>query len=220
MSNPSKQKGTAAEGLVLEWLTGITGAPMHRLVQHGSRDIGDLGGIEGVVLEVKSGQPDVRAWLRETEVERRNADASLAFCIWRTPGTTNPADWLVFYDPDQRSAFSARSAPISGPQRLFPLHVRTVAAWACHAALRFDGRLPGPSSTDAYAMTGQQFEPWLCELVARLDSPSFPKLSLREPSPTRSCARCFHGMHIDPCPLCSCNDYLPALPRESSPQSS
>lgn len=94
----ARRKGTAAETAVVDYLH-VTGRPhVERRAANGNSDRGDIAGIPGVVLEVKSGaRLELPAWLKETEVERVNDDAAYGLLIVKPKGvgTTRVADWPV-----------------------------------------------------------------------------------------------------------------------------
>lgn len=92
MSNPSKQKGTRAETNVVRYLK-AHGIKAKRKALTGSQDQGDLDveTTQGkMVLEVKAGQQtanpnrsQMAEWLRQAEVEGRNAKESSALVVVR-----------------------------------------------------------------------------------------------------------------------------------------
>lgn len=173
--NASKAKGTRGEGDVLRWLAGITGITLHRNVLHGSKDVGDIGGLvdsEGrpIVIEVKACKtPALREWLRGLDKERSNANARWAFIVWRTPGTTSPSDWIVITN-DLGAAM-----PAPGPATMLAKFVRAACPFAYPAfrtyrfvGFRCDGQIAANSvDCDAVAMTGDAFEWWLGSVVGR-----------------------------------------------------
>lgn len=55
------------------------------------RDVGDLAGVQGTVVECKRERRlDLAGWVDEAEAERRNAGASLAVVVSKRRGTTEP----------------------------------------------------------------------------------------------------------------------------------
>lgn len=174
VTNPPRKKGTKAEGEVLRWLTGVTGYPLHRHALHGNRDVGDIGNLPETMLEVKAGKPDMAAWLRQLDVEQANADTRFGFIVWRTPGTTDPHQWVVIARPDR---LLRPRYPVPGPTHRLPLYVRRCAAFAntgvnyvgANVGYRSDGTMPDSvEACDAVAMTGGAFEAWLGENVGRV----------------------------------------------------
>lgn len=82
MSNPSKKRGTRFETAVVAALRTNGFAQAERRALSGSRDLGDITGIPGVVIEAKSQQRHSLAeWLDEAELEKANAGADVAF-VW------------------------------------------------------------------------------------------------------------------------------------------
>ncbi len=173
MTNPPKKKGTAAEGEVLRWLVGVTGLTLHRYGPMGVRDVGDIGGLPDVCLEVKSGAPAMAKWLRQLDVEQTNLGARWAFIVWRTPGSTNPHDWLVIGRAHDR--FLRPRFPVPGPMVRLPHYTRRCAAFAnagvnyvgANVGFRCDGFMPeSTADCHAVAMTGGSFETWLGDTLA------------------------------------------------------
>lgn len=98
----AKAKGRTTENQAVEWLRnqGWVNAERRRLT--GSEDQGDITGIPGMVIEVKSAahwKPS--QWLTECETERHNANAELAFVMARPKGGTNVEDWVIMMTPNQ-----------------------------------------------------------------------------------------------------------------------
>lgn len=167
MSNPSKQKGTQAEGEVLRWLSEVTHLPLHRNVLHGALDVGDIGGVPDCMIEVKAGRPAMASWLKELDRQTINLSARFGFLIWRTPGTTDPRKWVVIARPHQwlRPRF-----PVPGPMIRLPYMVRRCSSFAdaginyvgANVGFRSDGFMPESiDDCHAVAMTGAAFETWL-----------------------------------------------------------
>jgi hypothetical protein len=96
VTNKPKQKGTAAESAVVSFLR-TAGFPWaERLALQGGKDRGDITGIPGVVVEVKSVQTYAfNQWLKEAQVERDNAQADFGFVVAkpRMVGTTRTGSW-------------------------------------------------------------------------------------------------------------------------------
>lgn len=93
MVNKAKNKGTAGESAVVKALraNGFEGAERRALA--GSADLGDILVAPGVIAEVKTGHhakdashEQIMRWLDETERERRNAKAALAFLVIQRTG--------------------------------------------------------------------------------------------------------------------------------------
>lgn len=94
----SRKKGTAAESVVVEHIRAAGWPHAERRAANGTTDRGDIAGIPGVVLEVKSGaRLELPAWLKETEVERVNDGAAYGLLIVKPKGvgTTRVGDWPV-----------------------------------------------------------------------------------------------------------------------------
>lgn len=89
--NKQKRKGTNFESMLVNWLK-YNGFPdARREVLHGSKDVGDIGGVTWrglpVVIEAKDCQRQQHmAWLAEAEAERENAGADIAIVIAHRKG--------------------------------------------------------------------------------------------------------------------------------------
>ena len=72
----------------------------HRSREGEDDDRGDIAGIPGVVIEVKTGQtPRWAEWLEQLDAEiarehKRTGFAPDGLVLWRRPGVTSPAGWL------------------------------------------------------------------------------------------------------------------------------
>jgi hypothetical protein len=97
----AKAKGRATENQAVAWLIskGWVNAERRRLT--GSEDQGDVTGIPGICIEVKSAAAwaPVR-WLRECSLETLNAKAEIGFVMARPKGGVNVDDWVVMMTPD------------------------------------------------------------------------------------------------------------------------
>lgn len=73
MTNKHKAKGTRWESAVVTFLAGL-GLGVYRNVQHGSKDIGDVGGLKLFAIECKDHQSFALAeWLEQANREAQNA---------------------------------------------------------------------------------------------------------------------------------------------------
>jgi len=92
----SKQKGTAAETAVVNWLVGRGRKHVERRSLNGSNDRGDIAGIPGVVLEIKNhARMELSQWLSELEVEMLNDKADTGVVIHKKKGTTDVGKWYA-----------------------------------------------------------------------------------------------------------------------------
>lgn len=86
MTRP-KDKGTAAETMVVEYLRRTHWPHAERRALSGGKDKGDVTGTPGLAWEVKAAKTQsVPAWLRETEAERVNAGADYATLVIKPQG--------------------------------------------------------------------------------------------------------------------------------------
>lgn len=89
--NRSKAKGTTHETNAVKWFRENGFPEARRETLHGSKDVGDIGGVSWrgipIVIEVKNCREKRHAlWLKEAEAERVNAGAPIAFVITHTRG--------------------------------------------------------------------------------------------------------------------------------------
>tara|TARA_R110000803_G_scaffold56935_4_gene114565 strand:- start:616 stop:1062 length:447 start_codon:yes stop_codon:yes gene_type:complete len=97
----AKAKGRATENQAVDWLreNGYPYAERRRLV--GSEDQGDVTGMPGICVEVKSAAAwKPVQWLRETRVEMENSRSAVGFVMARPKGGTNVNDWVIMMHPD------------------------------------------------------------------------------------------------------------------------
>lgn len=101
----SKQKGTAAETAVVNYLKSKGRKHVERRSLSGSSDRGDIAGLPGVVIEVKNhARMELSQWVSELEVEMANDKADTGVVIHKKKGTTDVGQWYatmpvdVWYD--------------------------------------------------------------------------------------------------------------------------
>jgi hypothetical protein len=101
VSNPSKQRGTAAESAVVNYLRRFT-PHVERRALSGAYDRGDIAGIPSVVIEVKAhAKYAFPEWVDEAERERINDNAQIGVVWAKRRGSTNPGAWVVAMSGDQ-----------------------------------------------------------------------------------------------------------------------
>lgn len=92
----SKQKGTAAETAVVNYLKGKGRKHVERRSLNGSSDRGDIAGLPGVVIEVKNhARMELSQWVSELEVEIKNDKADTGVVIHKKKGTTDVGQWYA-----------------------------------------------------------------------------------------------------------------------------
>lgn len=98
----SKQKGTAAETAVVNWLKERGRKHVERRSLNGVNDRGDIAGIPGVVLEVKNhARMTLSEWVDEMLVEVANDKADTGVVIHKRKGTTNVGKWYATMTVEQ-----------------------------------------------------------------------------------------------------------------------
>ena len=96
MTSPQKRKGSAAELAVAKWLRKLGWIHAERSRAGWQDDRGDIDGMPGVCIEVKSEKKiDIPGYLRELEVEIENAKAWTGTVIIKRRGSTNVDDWYA-----------------------------------------------------------------------------------------------------------------------------
>ena len=96
MTSPQKRKGSAAELAVAKWLNRLGWTCAERSRAGWTDDRGDIDGMPGVVIEVKNCKTlSIPAWLRELEVEMKNAKAWTGTLIVKRRGSTDVNDWYA-----------------------------------------------------------------------------------------------------------------------------
>ena len=92
----AKQKGTAAETAVVNWLQSKGRKHVERRSLNGVNDRGDIAGIPCVVIEVKNHkQMKLSEWLQELAVEMENDKAETGVVIHKKTGTTDVGKWYA-----------------------------------------------------------------------------------------------------------------------------
>ena len=96
MTSPQKRKGSSAELAVAKWLNRLGWTQAERSRAGWTDDRGDIDGMPGVCIEVKNEKRiDLPGYLRELEVEMKNAKAWAGAVIVKRRGSTDPADWYA-----------------------------------------------------------------------------------------------------------------------------
>lgn len=99
MVNRAKQRGTAAETAVVNYLRSQGFPLVERRALAGSLDKGDISGLLHCCVEVKDQvKLTFGPWLKESQVETVNAKARWGWVWAKRKGFTDPADWYVLMD--------------------------------------------------------------------------------------------------------------------------
>ena len=92
----SKQKGTAAETAVVNYLKDKGYVHVERRSLNGAYDRGDIAGIQSVVIEVKDhARMELAQWVSELLVEIENDKAKTGVVIHKRRGTTDVGRWYA-----------------------------------------------------------------------------------------------------------------------------
>lgn len=93
MSTPSKRKGSAWELAIAKYLIEMGWKHAERRVAGSTLDKGDIYGIIGCVIEAKNEKRiDLAGYLKELEVEMKNAKAETGVVMVKKRGTSSVAD--------------------------------------------------------------------------------------------------------------------------------
>lgn len=94
MTTPSKRKGSQYERDVVKWLRSSGFACAERAYGAGRQDdVGDIDGIDGVVVECKNEKKiDLAGYLKELDNEMIHADAETGVVLVKKRGTTNVSE--------------------------------------------------------------------------------------------------------------------------------
>lgn len=91
-----RAKGTAFETLVVDYLKAMGFPYAHRNPPAGKADVGDVGGIPGVVLELKNCQRmQLGEWMNEALAEAARAKAGIYAVVHKRRGRGNAAEQYV-----------------------------------------------------------------------------------------------------------------------------
>ena len=102
----SKQKGTLAETAVADYLK-QTFPAVERRALSGLNDKGDIAGVPFTVVEVKNQRSyKIHEWMKETEIERINADEELGVLVIKPNGVgvANVDKWWAVVSLDTITA--------------------------------------------------------------------------------------------------------------------
>jgi hypothetical protein len=134
--------GKETERMVAGWLRNNGWPGCERRVKTGYRvpgredpDQGDLTGMPGICVQVKSLRPATRmeqaipAWLRETEMQRIASGSALGFLVVRRWGTTDVGRWWTFQSARQLFTLLGGQPTDIGDQigRLIPVRMDMAA---------------------------------------------------------------------------------------------
>ena len=101
MTNTAKQKGTAWETAIVQFLQRTGWPSAERRTLAGSKDRGDIAGIPGVVIEAKNTKSiALGTFLDEANLEALNDGAALGVAWIKRRGRTWPGHGYVVMDGD------------------------------------------------------------------------------------------------------------------------
>lgn len=108
----ARQKGTAAETAIVNYLRSRGFPFVERRAGNGIRDRGDIAGLPGVVIEAKACvKTDLAGWVAQAKQEAANAGVT-RWAVWfKRKGTTNPANWYVVMDGETYTRYLTQVGP-------------------------------------------------------------------------------------------------------------
>lgn len=90
----AKSKGRETEQAYCDYVQFITGLPVERRRLGGTLDRGDVAGLNGITVEIKSGGVlAIPGWLAELNREMHNDGSDMGHLAVRPRGCPNPARW-------------------------------------------------------------------------------------------------------------------------------
>jgi hypothetical protein len=90
VSNPSKQRGTAFEAALVNYLHRRGHPHIERRTLSGAHDRGDIAGVASTVIEAKACRTiTLSEWVNEAQDEARNANASIGIVVAKRRGTSD-----------------------------------------------------------------------------------------------------------------------------------
>ena len=101
MSNPSRRKGTAFENAVVDYLRLNGWIHAERRALAGKNDRGDVAGVAGVCIEVKSAKFEPGRFVAETVAEQANAGARVGAAWVKRRGKASAGDGYVLMTGEQ-----------------------------------------------------------------------------------------------------------------------
>lgn len=96
----AKKAGTRFESEIVAYLAEHVDNRIERRAKSGSRDRGDVSGLQHmgqrVVIEAKNHRRlDLADWIKQTEIERLNDDAGIGLVVHKRQGAADPAEQYV-----------------------------------------------------------------------------------------------------------------------------
>ena len=92
----SKQRGTAGESAVVNYLRHAGWPSAERRALTGTQDKGDITGVPGITIEVKNTQKMLLSeWMSELAREMLNTGDDVGFIVAKKRGTTDVGEWYA-----------------------------------------------------------------------------------------------------------------------------
>ncbi len=97
--NACKRKGSGWEAQIVAFLQASGWPHAERRVLHGARDLGDVTGILGVVIEGKNtARIELSEWIKEAQAETANAGAEVGVVWAKRRARSSASDGFVIMD--------------------------------------------------------------------------------------------------------------------------
>jgi hypothetical protein len=115
----SKAKGTAWESAIVAYLREHGAPHAERRALHGNKDMGDISGIPGLVVEAKSAaRQDWSTWVDEAEAEAANVAPGTLAAVWaKRRGKTSPGSGYVMLTGYQFVQLLVAAGYVAAPSR-------------------------------------------------------------------------------------------------------
>lgn len=124
----SKDKGSAWERAIVEFLRSIAWPAAERRLAGSTKDRGDIAGVPGVVIEAKNcSRMELATWVAEAEVERVHDGAWLGVVWHKRRGKAAAADGYVTMTGRQFARLLAMAGGVPAPAAVAGTEVESAA---------------------------------------------------------------------------------------------
>ena len=94
--NRNKRKGTAAETAFVQFMNANGYPAVERRALQGKADRGDIAGLPGIVIEIKSGSRlALSEWVKEMQIEMVNDGSTEGYLVIKPKGKGKVEDWWI-----------------------------------------------------------------------------------------------------------------------------